>query len=517
MVKNVSNINVIKSALWAILISSTILEMVIFPSWANGVGCAVTLIATWLYFKNVLNIEIIRQRPIAFIASLQLFFFMFLPLPVTLLDGNEMSHDLFIPTETYFLQLFYFCIAMLAFHLSGKKSRKGNSAFLWLKKLGYFVKPTDKYLWMLGLIGIGFRVFLMSSQGTGDTIAGAGTLGMFANLIYSPICILFNPLLGKEKCSKKMRNFVFLYIAVLFVVFISTNSRSTMLSPVVVFAFLYLIQQIYTYRNTLWLSYKKVILAVVAVLTIAGPVSDMAIAMVVVRGERTSVSFDKLLELTFEAFQDKDRLNAYRKMAEENDAASVGADWQESYVSSPFLDRLCNYRVIDATIYHAQRAGYANSKMLGFFIDRLKTMFPGPIVNFFFPEADKEKLNYSSMDKLYSLSANGGLGGFKVGGDVGLGLATFGYLYFLLCFVVYYLVFYLLDGVARYRDGKLTISVFTMISIYFTYFLLFQVGGGMISQTSFLLWSFWWVTLWHSIAYKIVRLIAGGTGTITNS
>ena len=509
MAKNVSNIGVIKSALWAILVSCTILEMVIFPSLSNGIGCAVTLVATWLYFKNVLNIEIIRQRPIAFIASLQLFFFMFLPLPVTLLDGNEMSHDLFIPNETYLLQLFYFSLIMLAFHLSGK-TKKENRVYLWLKKMGYFITPTDKYLWILGLIGIGFRLVLMTSQGTEEKIAGAGTLGMFANLIYSPICILFNPLLGKEKCSKKTRNFVFGYIAVLVVVFISTNSRSTMLSPLVIFAFLYLIQQIYTYRKTLWLSYKRVILAVVAILAIAGPASDMAIAMVVVRGERTSVSFDKLLELSIEAFQDKERLNAYRKMAEERDAASVGAEWQESYVSSPFLDRLCNYRVIDATIYHAQRAEYANSEMLDFFVDRLKVMFPGPIVNFFFPEADKTKLNYSSMDKLYSLSANGGLGGFKVGGDVGLGLATFGYFYFILCFVIYYLVFYLLDGVARFTNGKLKISVFTMISVYFTYFLLFQVGGGMISQTTFLLWGFWWVAFWHAFAYKVVRLISGG-------
>ena len=112
MGKVISNISVIKSALWAILASSTILEMLIFPSLGNFIGCMVTGISTWLFFVNVFKIEIIRNRPISFVAFLQLFFFMFLPLPITLLDGNEMSHDLFIPMQTYIYQLFYFCICI---------------------------------------------------------------------------------------------------------------------------------------------------------------------------------------------------------------------------------------------------------------------------------------------------------------------------------------------------------------------------------------------------------------------
>ena len=53
-------------------------------------------------------------------------------------------------------------------------------------------------------------------------------------------------------------------------------------------------------------------------------------------------------------------------MEDENQSA-VGSEWQESYVSSPFLDRLCNYRVADATIYHAQKAGFGHKEMLDLF------------------------------------------------------------------------------------------------------------------------------------------------------
>lgn len=500
--KNISNISVIKASLWAILFASIVVELLLFPKLENFVGCLVSLASTWIFFTWVFKIEIIRQRPVCFIAFLQLFLFMYLPLPVTLLDGNEMSHDLFIPNQTYLLQLLYFCICVSAFQLSGAMVNK-NRVFFLLKRLGYFIKPSNRQLWILGLIGLFFRLFMMTRHGS----AGTGTLNMFSVLIYSPICILFGPLLGKEKCSKKTSYIVYGYIAFLVVLLIATNSRSQMLSPLVVFAFYYLIWQIYTYKKTLWLSYKKMIVLIVSLFVLAGPASDMAIAMVVVRGERSSMSFSELLDKSIETFQDKGRLNAYRKLMEDRNQSTVGVEWQESYVSSPFLDRLCNYRVADATIYHAQRVGYGNSEMKNLFRDRLETMFPGPISEFLFHNVNKSDLDFSSMDKLYFLSTRNGMGGYIVGGDVGLGLATFDYFYFLLCFLVYFCVFYILDGVAKFINRKTIISIFTLNSIYFTYFLMFQVGNGLIAPTIYVLWGFWWTSFWYCVVYKLVRLI----------
>ena len=164
-------------------------------------------------------------------------------------------------------------------------------------------------------------------------------------------------------------------------------------------------------------------LIIISVLVISGPASDMAIAMVVVRGERSSMTFSELLEKSVEVYQDKEQLTVYRNLKIDENKSNIDNHWNESYVSSPFLDRLCNYRVVDATIYHAQRVGYGNKAMLELYENNILSMFPGPIVHIFFPEIDKSKLNFSTMDKLYLLSANGVLGGYKVGGDVGLGLA----------------------------------------------------------------------------------------------
>lgn len=502
----VSNIYVLKNVLWAILATCCVLELFFFPSFSNLVGCLVTIVSTWLFFTIVFKIEIVRSRPISFIAILQLFFFMFLPLPITLLDGNEMSHDLFIPVETYLLQLFYFCICILAFSFAGSKLSR-NAISERLKNIGYFEIPTDKQLWILGIIGLCIRLFMMSKQGEGDgQLAGAGTLNMFSLLLYAPICILFNPLMGKDKCTKMVSYVVYCYIIFLVVLLIATNSRSLMLSPLVVFVCCYLLRQIFMYWDRLWMSYKKLFLLIISIFIISGPVSDMAIAMVVVRGERSSMTFSELLEKSIDVFHDKEQLDFYRKRVADKDKSSVGTEWQESYVSSPFLDRLCNYRVADATLYHAQKVGYGNQSMVELYGNQILAMFPGPIVGCFFPKFDKSKLNFSTMDELYFLSEKSGLGGFKVGGDVGLGLATFGYFYYPLCFLIYFLVFYILDGVVFFNNGP-CFSIFTLISVYFTYFLMFQVGGGVIAQTTFVLWRFWWVTIWYCLVYKVVRFL----------
>lgn len=505
MAKYNSNISVIKSGLWTILVISAILEMMIYAKLENLVGCAVTFASTALFFKIVLKIDVIRLRPIAFIALLQLFLFMYLPLPVTLLDGNEMSHELYNPNQTYILQFLYFCTCLLAFYISGLKYKK-NKVYALLNNWGYFDTPSHRQLWILGFIGLAFRLSIMSHSGE-DTIQGAGTLNMFSVLIYCPITILFGHYFGWKPCNKTTRYLIYFYIVFLVILLIATNSRSQMLSPIVVLAFCYLLGQICKNSYKLWLTPKKVILICISTIVIVGPASDMATAMVIVRSERTSVSIQELFNLTIDTYKDKEKIKVYRMLALENSQNQVAGDWEESYVSSPFLDRLCNYRVADLTIYHAEKAGFGNSKMLDLYFDKICTMFPGPISKFLFPNVDKSKLEFSPMDYLYNLSTGSMTISYRVGGDVGLGLATFGFFYYILSLIIFILVFYILDGVAHIVKGKLKISVFTLISIYFTYFLIFQVGNGLSSQTQFVLWGFWWTTLWYSIIYKIIRMV----------
>lgn len=478
--KQTSNISALKSALWIILWISFAVEMVLFPSISNFVGGMVTIICTFIYFKFILRIGLIRRRLVSFIALLYPFLFVYLPLPVTLLDGNEMSHDLINPISTYLWQLIFFSCTLIAFHLADKWSFRSQGIYRLLKWGGYYTSPTNTQLWIMGAIGLLFKITIVSDQYGEEVQSGLGTLSMFSTLLYSPICILFRPLLDGTKCSKKMKTLIWCYIGFLMVFLISTNSRSQMISPIIVWCFGYLMTMIYKRGNRLFFSFKKMIIGIVVVLIVAGPITDMGYAMVLVRSQRSDLSFNKLLDASIETFMDKEQLRRARHMEELIAKMENGSvlDWDESYVNNLFLNRLCNYRVADATIYHANRAGYANPVMLESFFNSLSIMFPRPIVEFLFGKIDKGEYSYSSMDKLYHINTGTGLGGYRVGGDVGLGLATFSILFFPLMIFIYSIVFMIFNSVARYVGNIPVIPFLTIVLIYFHYFLKFQVGGG---------------------------------------
>ena len=88
------NLRTIKRILLTIIIVCTCFEVAFFPSLANIVGCVGTLASLWLFNNYIFKTSVMQECPFSFIAFLQLFLFMFLALPCTLLDGNEMSHDL---------------------------------------------------------------------------------------------------------------------------------------------------------------------------------------------------------------------------------------------------------------------------------------------------------------------------------------------------------------------------------------------------------------------------------------
>lgn len=510
--KHVSNISVLKSVLWLILWASFAIEMTLFPSLPNLVGGLLTMLSTFLYFRFILNIETIRRRLISFIALLYPFLFMYLPLPVTLLDGNEMSHDLINPISTYMWQFLFFSCTLLAFYLADRWSLHSHGIYRLLKWCGYYVPPTNMQLWIMGALGLLVKIYIVSNQYGEEVQSGLGSLSMFSILLYSPICILFRPLLDGTECSKSMKMLVWYYIGFLMIFLISTNSRSQMIAPLVIMCFGYFITTLYKRSNWLVLSFKKVLIGIVAALIIAGPLTDMGFAMLLVRSQRADLSFGQLLNASIEVFMDREQLHANQRMMEMMAKTEKGmdVDWDEYYVSNLYLNRLCNYRVVDATLYHASLVGYSNPVMLETFFNSLTIMFPAPIMRLLFGDIDKSKYFYSSMDKLYNINTGREAEGYRVGGDVGLGLATFGFSYFPLMIFIFTMVFIIFNSVARYVGKTPVIPYLTIILVYFQYFLKFQVANGIISQTTYILWGFWFSIFCYLLIYKIIRMFSWG-------
>lgn len=505
-----SNLRAIKKSLWIILDICFVLEMILFPSLDNLVGGIVTYASTYTYFKLIFNNDIIMRRPVSFIATVYLFLFMYLPLPVTLIDGNSMSHDLINPVKTYFLQLFYVITVLCSFIIADHWCSRHNGLYKFLDKCGYFIPPTNIQLWILGIIGILIKFFIFRNQFGDETQSGLGTLKMFSILVYCPICIYFKDIFGKDKPTLFEKRTIWAYMIALSILFISSNSRGLMLSPFVIWVFSYIIQQIYYGKSKNFFSLKKIILGLLAVLIVMGPVTDMGIAMLITRNERSNMDFSELLKRTLYTFQDKellDRAKAMEQAIESQDNGSlVIGDWNESYVSNIFFNRLCNYRVADESIYYADVVGYSNKKMQNVFVTDILLAPIGPIARLL---TNENKANYdlSPMDYLFYMKSGYGIGGHRVGGDVGLGLATFGYFYYPLLLITLIIVFILLNSVCVYYSGIINISFYTLILAYSEYFLKLQVGRGLESQVSYLIWGFWFTNLCYIIIYKLIRMI----------
>lgn len=514
------NLNTIKRILRTIIIVCTIFEVLFFTSIANIVGCVVTLASLWLFNNYIFKSEVMQECPFSFIAFLQLFLFMFLALPCTLLDGNEMSHDLYNPISTYLWQLLYFSISTLAFLAARRYSRRHRGIQNALGRIGFFNTPSMQQLWVLAAIGWIPKMLILNSQFSGEAVyqSGAGTLNMFSVFIYAPIVALFMPLLGGYEISKATKKIVYGYAIFLSIMMIATNSRSQMVAVWFVVIFGFMIKYFYKQGTSSLMKPSRLFAYLVAFLVVTGPVSDMAFAMLLARSDRSQLSFTGLLSRTWEIYSDREYMDKMKAIAdmEANDQLVNSFDWNESYVSNIFLQRVTNYRVVDATIYHAQKAGFANAAMWDDFCNHVEYVFPEPLIRFFDSTFRKDQYAYSAMDKLYSVSRGEGLvPGYKVGGDVGLGLAIFGYLYFPLTFIVYFVLFYIFNNMVRIRNGNKVFPLLIMMMVYDYVFRRFDVAQGITKHVSYIIYgSYMSIIILQLVINFIHRIFPGRERTI---
>ena len=78
----------------------------------------------------------------------------------------------------------------------------------------------------------------------------------------------------------------------------------------------------------------------------------MAKAMIYVRVAYRGVDTETLFKKIVDVYQDKDLLKAIDENNSFNDAENYQSGWSETYISNEFIERYCNLKVIDMSIYH---------------------------------------------------------------------------------------------------------------------------------------------------------------------
>lgn len=493
---NVSLISFAKKWGDIVLYVSILLEIVIYPSVANMFGCIACLF-TWLIFKtSFLDKKILLKHPFSYIAFLSIFLSRFLALPATLLEGKPVSYLMEVPEQTFILDTIMFMVIALAFNFSTRKInfRKNNQIQKTLHKLNFF-NTTPFALWFFGFIGTLARIQNIAVSGQdefGDT--GTRFLAGFTYLQYAPIIMLF-PSLCNIKVDKKRYKFIVIYIGIMMLLSLAGNSRGQMIYPVFTIILLYVIDIVKENKSIfrLFSPFKLIVIVVFSVYAL-NFFSDISLSMLHNRRVRSDVDKTELFSLTVQTLQDESLMNDLRNTKEKKTTILIDYDqgWSENYLDNFMLNRYCNMRIVDQTLYYANKIGYSNENLKKAFDNKFLSIFPSPILRFFNINIKKEDFLYSPGDMLYSTATGniGALGGFRVTSMVADVLATFGYWGFLIAFVLLYLSFKLMDCLVYYKKNGFEYATLGLINI-FGFLGIFRYSVGIKTPLTYVLRAFW--------------------------
>lgn len=486
------NIIIIKRWVWRILILSSIIECIIFSKPENILGCLTFIYGWGIISKFVLQRKYFESNLLPFCAIFSYGMMQFfLPLVVTLIEGKPVTFLFQVPYLTFVNQLLHVTTIVLAFRVCVSVYSPNNIlSYLWAK-FGYYKIPTDKQIWIMGIVGLFASVFIIRLQGTDEGSAeNLGIIGQTMNQLKTfsviPVCLLLKQLYTSYP-SKVSRKVIYFYIGILVLIGIATTRRAQILLAFEVLALGYFVYILL--RNKKLFSFKVNVGLILIFYLITGPLADLSTAMILNRQlvytQRGSTTFSSVIEL----YNDKERLhNLYQNFLQRTDNGGRNENgWSEYYVDNIFMDRLCNLRVIDATLYYAHQLGYDNKTMHDYFENYILFQFPTPILSLLgYENFNKFEYNYTPGD----LISTNGLGlreqykGFRIAGDTGIGLYLWGYKFYIFAFLIYVCVFYFLSSLISYQKKLLPIPV--IISL-FSYFMYFNNGIGIFKSINLLL------------------------------
>lgn len=510
----IQNVKIISKWILAILFILTFLEIFIFPEFENVYGCFTFIIAWGFLSVFVMNQQNVNKCFLPFLALFGLgICFFFLPLLITMIEGKPLTFRFQCPTQTFNYQLINLLMLILAYRVCLNVYKSQNILSKLWSKLGYFTPPTDKQIWAMGIIGVLSQIFLLLIMGTDEARAEnlgfwGHLLGVTKNFACFPVLLLFKNLYNINERSKPNKKNIILYLIILLTLGLATGKRTAIFSYLVTIAMCYVVP-IFTENRRIF-SHRTLLIGFICIYLVTGPIADLAAAMALGRdnSERTSSSetFQNIIEL----YQDKERLNAMYKtfLMTTDNAGDNLSGWSEYYVDNIMMDRFCNLRVCDMSIDYANKLGFNNPIMHRYFKNQLLFTIPTPFLEILGIYVNKFKFQYTPGDLMSMESLNiGHYHGYRVAGDVGIGLYLWGDMYFIYAFFIYFAFFYFLSSIVCYKEYAHLIFPLPILVDLFRYFLLFNNSTGIVGVCVTLLRTGWQVIVVYCIILLIIKKV----------
>lgn len=440
--------------LWS---SIVIFQCIIWPSIEGVIGAVVVLLGGVLGIYYCLRRYLLLNFPISTLILLgYLSYYFLLPPFATIIEGKELVNNLVEPELVFFNALI--CLLVLLFvHVIYSQSIVLNTIKHIFRDnlyrpLGFFSVPTNPQLMLMGFIGIipmAMQTF-MPVAGVENAVGMADKIIQgFYPLVYVPYCILIKKIIGGEPTTgKQWLWIIILYTFLLLFLAIGKNSRSAFLMGMMSICLAYLYMYLTGLVPKRIFNIKRVAIATGVLILISGPLSDIAISMVVVRGQRVDISALDLISETVSTYQDKELIRIAKNLMVEDIS-----DWDESYVDNVFFSRISNLKFTDNSLSLAYNLDFSEIERLrDIEWGKIISIMPSPIIQLLGLNIDKTFVTSGSGgDFLYAVATgdNYVIGGFRTGSIFGSGYAIFGWLYPLVFGFVCLITFPLVDSLCK--------------------------------------------------------------------
>lgn len=514
-------LSIFKKYSTAILVLLSIIDILLFFNAENIFACFVILYGWLLIEKLVLLPSVIEKAPISFLLILGLgFCYYYLPLVFTLIEYKPLTFKMKVPVETYLHQFLYITTVILTyrFYLHATHFNRRNPFKNILANLGINSDINERQITFIGIIGLiaGFSyIFIYRDSFVDENISHSVTATLLNSMIpfmFYPLALKFKELYTTDYKKWKYSNIIFITFAVaIFIYALGRNSRTYMISVVVLIITLYMMGCFlnrYNYKKIL--SIKKIAITIFFLYILFGPMLQFGTAMVIVRlkGAGYASRTDYLFAETLETFSDKRAIAEYTKLT--NNSKNSNPNWDEVWINNIIINRLCNLKIADLSIYHANKVGYNDSNIRQNFTDRIICILPQFVINALNININKDKtLIANHTDYLFSKSMSSNISqyvGNRVAAPTGLGLATFGYFYLPILAIVYFFVFLLFDSFSYFKNGKTMLSIIAIATIY-NIILYFNYKSGLIGDIGFILRGWFQIIIINTIIVTITKKI----------
>jgi hypothetical protein len=420
---------------------------------------------------------------------------------------TPIAENLRDPIRTFGMLGLFQCVVILA-HLLHRTLRPlvqardfGSKA---LARLGIFEIPAPGSLWFLGAVG--FAAYAIAAS-PGEVDLGDRLLAGFWPFAWAPFLIpILHLRYGSAYCNLRLQGALLgVYALMAFGLAMALNYRVLMIQGAFtagLLAFLVALQDERPFRaRVVWILALLALVAAVA----AGPIADLATAMVITRGDRGHVSPVELFKRTVDAFQDKQAIQRYRETAQSDSRLSA---YDETYLANPLIARLVETKYYDNTLFFTKDLSFREREgVVHEVIDRAWAMFPYPVLRALKIPGDKRVLGYSLGDYYAHLSVGTPLAGFRTGTMLADFMVLFGeagpVFYLLLCLAL--LLF--MDAQCLTREGgQPQISVFAMLQTYrlFTYGV---TNESVDTPLGFFVRGFWQTLALYVLTYWMTKIV----------